>query len=297
MWIAGLALFELVAQVRISAAVPSEQAWQEASAFVRARFEDGDRVIASPGWVDPIVRSHLGDLLSLQAAAPSDAAGARRIWELSIRGASLHDSSAALERAFENVIVRMWRVTTDTVLFDFVEQIDAATVELGGADAGRSCPWMTTAPDRGGLFRGPMTPEERFVCDPKRPWLWVGATIMADLGLQPRRCVWQHPAGASPVRVTFSDVPIGDLLSVRAGIDYSNERWRRGAPVTLRVWIDDRLAAELVHRDGDGWSGDDIDTSTLGVERAEVRFETTTEDSTARLFCWAASTRRGPVDE
>ena len=295
--IAGLALFELVAQLRISAEVPTEHAWEEASAYVRAQFEDGDRIVASPGWTDPIVRRHLGDLLSLRAAAPGDVGGARRTWELGIRGASAREAVPDLERAFEEVTVRMWQEAADSVLFDFVDHIDVATVELVGSNGGRACPWTTSRPDRGGLFRGPMTPTERFVCDPKRPWLWVGATVMADLGLQPRRCVWQHPAGASPVRVSFTDVAIGDRLSLRAGIDYSNERWRRGAPVTLRVWIADRLATELVHRDGDGWAGVDIDTSELGVERADVRFETTTEDSTARLFCWAASTRKGQTDE
>lgn len=295
--VAGLALLELVVQARISAAVPTERAWEEASAFVRARFEDGDRIVASPGWADPIMRKHLGDLLSLQAAAPSDLGGARRVWELSIRGASAHGDATELEQVFGRVTVRMRSVATEALLYDFVEEVEHATVELRGPGANRPCPRQIARPERGGLFRGPMTPSKRFICDPKRPWLWVGATVIADLELEPRRCVWQHPAGASPVRATFYEVPLGDRLSVRGGIDYSNERWLTGAPVTLRVWIDDELVAELVHRDGDGWSGADVDTSTMGVARATVRFETTAPDSTARLFCWAASTRRGPADE
>lgn len=297
MLVVGLALFELAAQARISATVPTERSWEEASAFVRARFEDGDRIVATPKWIDPIVRSHLGDLLTLQAAAPTDLSGARRVWELSIRGASEHDFETELGQAFGEVTVRMWSVRSDALVYDFVEELEHATVALGPPGGARPCPRKTARPERGGLFRGPMTPSERFVCDAKRPWLWVGATVMADLDLEPRRCVWQHPAGASPVRTTFHEVPLADRLSVRGGIDYSNERWRSGAPVTLRVWIDEELAAELVHRDGDGWSGVDIDTSALGVERATVRFETTAPDSTARLFCWAASTRRGQADE
>ena len=295
--VAGLALFELVAQARISAAVPTERSWEEASAFVRARFEEGDRIVASPGWIDPIVRSRLGDLLDLRAAAPSDLAGTRRVWELSIRGASRRDGETELEQAFGRVKVRMWPVAGDALVYDFVEEVPQATVELGVAGQSRACPLEIARPAPGGLFRGPMTPSERFICDPKRPWLWVGPTVIADLELGPRRCVWQHPAGESPVRVTFSEVPLGDRLSVRGGIDYSNERWRRGAPVTLRVWVDGELAAELVHHDGDGWSGTEIDTSGFGAQRATVRFETTAPDSTARLFCWAASTRRGPADD
>jgi len=136
-----------------------------------------------------------------------------------------------------------------------------------------------------------MTPEERFVCDPRRPWLWVGATVLTDLELQPRRCVYQHPAGVDPVRVTFRDAPIGERLVVHGGIHYESERSRAHEPVTLRVWIDERLVGELVHRDGDGWTGMEIDTSGLGRERAKVRFETTASNPEARLFCWAASSR------
>ena len=66
-------------------------------------------------------------------------------------------------------------------LYDFVENVDQARVELVVADGPRTCPWMKARPARGGLERGPMTPSERFVCDPRRPWLWVGATVLQDL--------------------------------------------------------------------------------------------------------------------
>ncbi|MGB8222104.1 MAG: hypothetical protein WCF10_05930, partial [Polyangiales bacterium] len=82
-----------------------------------------------------------------------------------------------------------------------------------------------------------------------------------------------------------------DRLVVHGGIDYNNERQRVHGPVVLRVWIDDRLAGELIHHDGDGWSGIEIDTSELALDRAVVRFETTADNPSARLFCWSASTR------
>jgi hypothetical protein len=291
--IAGLAVFELVAHPLIRAAVPSDESWEAASAFVRARYQASDRIVAAPSWADPIVRRHLGDLLSLRAAAPGDPAGTDRIWELGIRGATTRHESPALERDFDGVRVRMWPVSSDEVLYDFVENVENAEVELAASDGSKACPWTSARPAPGGLGHGPMTPSERFVCDPQRPWLWVGATVLQDLELQPRRCIWQHPAGADPVRVTFSDVPLGERLVIRGGIDYQSERRREHSPVTLRVWIDDRLIGELVHHDGDGWSGIDVDTSGLGLESAEVRFETTANDPTARLFCWSASTQAG----
>jgi len=296
--IAGLAIFELVAHPLIRAEIPGEESWEAAAAFVRGRYESTDRIVAAPAWADPIVREHLGDLLSLRMAAPPDAAGIDRLWELSIRGASSRDEPADLEKDFDGVRVKMWSLPSDELIYDFVEEITGAKVELVQADQPKTCSWVRARPAPGGLERGPMSPSERFVCDGRRPWLWVGATVLSDLELQPRRCVWQHPAGSDPVRVTFVDVPVGDRLLVHGGIDYQAERQRIHAPVTLRVWIDHQIAAELVHLDGDGWSGIEIDTSELGLERATVRFETTADDPDARLFCWSASSvrRRSPAD-
>lgn len=290
--IASIAVFELLAHPWIDAAIPSDRSWEAASAFIRERHQPTDRIVGAPSWVDPIVRHHLGDLLSLRAAAPTDLAGIDRIWELSIRGASTREEPPDLEEHFEEVRVRMWVLSTDQVLYDFVEEIEQAKVELVRSDGSQACRWMNARPAAGGLGHGPMPPAKRFVCDPQRPWLWVGATVLADLDLQPRRCVWQHPAGADPVRVTFPEAVIGERLVIHGGIDYNSERQRVHGPVALRVWIEDRLAGELIHRDGDGWSGIEIDTSELGPERAAVRFETTADDPSARLFCWSASTRR-----
>ena len=295
--IAALAVFELVAHSLIVAATPSDESWEAAAAFVRARYQPSDRIVGAPAWVDPIVRNQLGDLLSLRMAAPPDAAGIDRLWELSIRGAGSRDEPPALEQEFDGVHARMWSLPADELIYDFVEEISGAKVELVGAERSTACPWLTERPMPGGLERGPMTPRKRFVCDPRRPWLWVAATVVADLELRPRRCIWQHPVGLEPVRVTFTDVPLGDRLLIRGGIDYQAERRRVHAPVTLRVWINDQMAAELVHEDGDGWSGLDIHTSELAREPATVRFETTADDPGSRLFCWSASSVRNRRSE
>ncbi len=297
MLVAGLALFEVAAQPLIVATVPSEDDWEAASAFVRTRYRPTDRIVAAPRWIDPIVRHHLGDLLSLRMAAPVDAAGIERVWELSIRGAVSRAEPPDINAIFDGVRVRMWRLSPPAVVYDFVENVAKAEVELLRAEGFGRCPFRKVAPHRGGLGRGPMPPDARFVCDGKRPWLWVGPTVLADLDLEPRRCVWQHPAGPEPFLVTFADVPLGDRLVVHGGIDYTAERQRRYSPVTVRVFIDDELAGELVHHDGDGWKSTAIDTSTLGGGPAVVRFETTTDDPKARLFCWAASTQSGSHDD
>jgi hypothetical protein len=116
--------------------------------------------------------------------------------------------------------------------------------------------------------------------------------VLTDLTLQPRRCIWQHPAGEDPVRTTFEDVPLEGELVVHAGIDYQVERREAHSPVTLRVFVDDALVGSLVHRDGDGWSELRIDTSGYPTT-ARVRFETSASDPAARWFCYAASVQAG----
>jgi hypothetical protein len=289
--VAALATFELLAHPLILAAVPSETSWDRAADFLRAELGPNDRVVAAPQWIDPIVRQKIGDLLSLRAAAPPDDGGFERLWELSIRDASTRADPPALQKRFGEVRLRMWRLEAPRLVYDFVEHLPGARVELDTQDGPQACPWTSARPGRGGLETGPMMPAERFLCDRRRPWLHVGATVLADLELRPRRCIWQHPAGEHPLRTLFSEVPLGDRLVVHAGIDYQAERRERYAPVTLRIWIDEVLAGELIHRDGDGWTGLTIDTSARAGETATVRFEATTPNPTARLFCYSASTQ------
>lgn len=291
MWVAGVAVFELVAHPVIRAGVPSADSWEDATAFVRERFEPSDHIVAAPRWVDPIVRSYLGDLLSLGSASSSDLAGVSRVWEVGIRGATHRSEPPALEETFGGVRVRMWPVVTDEVIFDFVEEIDRAEVDVLTKEGPQLCPSTHAQVPGGGLGRGPQPPPDRFVCDPKRPWLWVGATVMADLDLEPRRCVWQHPAGREPVRATFHEVPFGDQLVVHGGLDYNNDRTAGNVPVRLRVYIDDRLAGEMRHLDRDGWTRLEIDTERLDGTMHDVRIETAAPSPHARTFCWSASTR------
>jgi hypothetical protein len=289
--VAVVAIFELIAHPVIRAGVPRGDSWEDATAFVRERFEPTDRIVAAPRWVDPIVRSYLGDLSSPGSASVSDLAGVSRVWEVGIRGATSRSEPPALEESFGGVRVRMWPVLTDALLFDFVEEIDRAEVDVLTEEGPQLCPWTHAEVEGGGLGHGPLPPPERFVCDAERPWLWVGATVMADLDLEPRRCVWQHPAGREPVRSTFRDVPLGDQLVVQGGLDYNNERTEGSTPVQLRVFIGDRLAGEMRHHDRDGWTRLEIDTTRLDGFTHEVRIETTAATPHARTFCWSASTR------
>jgi hypothetical protein len=83
----GLAVWEIATLARVHADAPTDADWDAAAGYVRAGFHAGDLVVFAPGWMDPVGRLHLGDLLSVHDAARMDAARYARIWEVSERGA------------------------------------------------------------------------------------------------------------------------------------------------------------------------------------------------------------------
>ena len=183
-------------------------------------------------------------------------------------------------------------MTEPSVVYDFVEHVPDAEVTWLRADGPHECPWGEHGRGPGGLSRGPLPPLSRFACDRTKPWLWVGPTVMADLALRPRCCIWNHPAGPEPVAVSFQGVPLGDSLVVEGGLDYTNDRRTGRSPVRLRVFVDDQPLGELRHRDRDGFVKVELDTGRFRGGEHDVRFEVTTPSPHARTFCWSASTRQ-----
>lgn len=300
-WLAflGLALVEAAGLVAIRARVPELSEWRDAAAFVREQHRPEDAIIAAPGWADPLLRWVLGDRIPFRVAGRTDLAPFQRLWVVSIRGArspEAPDEDPALERSFGRVRVQRWDLPPSPVLFDFVERVREARVSLVERGVEQPCPWMTGAPRGGGLGQGAMWPGERFQCDPRRAWLFVGATVQDDLEIQPRWCVWQHPAGEEPVRASWSDVPLGRSLVLHGGIYYEHERMREHGPVRLRVLVDGVEVGSMTHRDGDGWKALVADTRSGGAtaERGVVTVEVTAPNPHLRTFCWAATTRGTP---
>jgi hypothetical protein len=293
-----LALVEVAGHGVIRARVPDRDDWQRAADFVAGELTPTDAVTVAPPWADPLLRRVLGQHLSLAQAAPSDLAPFERQWALSIRGHRPAEAPARppdLTRQFGRVQVWRWDLGPSPVLYDLVEHVHGAEVSLGVGDAARPCPRRVGGPNGGGLGAGPARPAQRFECDPRRPWLWVGQTVTEDLHLQPRHCVWQHPAAKVPVRVRYRDVPLGDRIVLHAGLYYEHERERKGGPVHVNVRVDGEPVGHLVHRDGDGWKRMEAHTghTASGGVRGTVEVEVVADDPHLRSLCWAASIREG----
>ncbi|MFW5920588.1 MAG: hypothetical protein ACOCUS_02020 [Polyangiales bacterium] len=295
----ALAAVEVVGHFVIQSRVPPMDDWRDAAALVRIEHGETDAVSVAPSWADPLMRQVAGDVVSLRQAGRSDLAPWDRLWVLSIRGhrsPEAPDVEPDLERRFGRVTVRRYPLGPSPALYDFVEHVREARVTRATPKGEEPCPWQRRSPRGGGLGEGAMWPSDRFVCDPRRAWLWVGRTVVEDLEYQPRTCIRQHPQGRRPIRTTFRDVPLGERIVLYAGLYNRHERDRDGRrPVYVRVLVDGIEVGRMEHRDGDGWKRMEAlstaDSSLSGRERGDVTIEVTAPKPHHRSLCWSATTR------
>lgn len=295
----ALAIVEVVGHLVVRARVVDDADWAAAAERVRREHRAGDLVVVAPEWADPVLRRHLGDVISLADAGRSDLAPFERLWVLSIRGhlaPETPDGPPELDEQIGRVRVLRWALPPSPVLYDLVEHVRDARVTMIDGEREVPCPWRDEGRARGGgLGAGPVTPAGRHSCDARRPWLWVGATVQDDLDLRPRYCVWQHPAGPSPIRATFDDVPLGDSLVLYGDIYYEHERDREHGPVHVAVRVDGEVVGRMAHADGDGWKRMVAATQRPGRprrERGQISIEVSAPNPHLRSMCWAATTRR-----
>jgi hypothetical protein len=298
-----VAAAEISVHAVISANVPELRDWKAASVFVRAQFEPHDAVTVAPGWADPILRWFLGDRISLAMAGRNDLAAYDRLWALSIRDHQPEEApfhKPDLVRQFGRVKVFRWKLPPRSLLYDLVEHVAGAEVAMVQRGEERACFFGRWVPGGGGgLGKGVIAPTYRAICDRARPWLWVAPVVMEDLDLKPRRCVWQHPAGQEPIRVTFRAVPLGRQMVFYGGLYYEHERMREGGPVEVSILINGKRVAQMSHRDGDGWAKLSIATGHAdgATPTGDVTIEVSAIDPNRRGFCWAATTRGDALKE
>ncbi|MGH7338846.1 MAG: hypothetical protein ACREI7_14795, partial [Myxococcota bacterium] len=130
-FLVAIAIWEIVATVRAPDGVPGDGEWRQAAAYLRERRAAGELIVFAPRWVDPVGRSHLGDLISLEDAGRMDAARYGVVWELSIRGARAPEARGRQVEetaSFGGVSVRKLRGTPVVVVSDLRDS--ARRVEL-----------------------------------------------------------------------------------------------------------------------------------------------------------------------
>lgn len=286
---------ELLAHFIASASAPRSQDWAALERPLEALRREGEPIVVTPRWAEPLVRQQLGAArFPLAEVARPDADRFEAVVEISVDGDRAPetadwiaeqqvDAEALTIRRLNNPRPRLPRA-------DFVDLVPRAEVRFG--EPARRCTWNPNARvAAGGLGGHPTFPAARFEC-PGSVFFNVGVTVIADEHFLPRRCIWAHPPAAGDLVLRFSDVDLGEEIVGHGGMYWMVERTRAGAPVRLRVSVDDTPVGEVVHEDGDGWRSFALPLGDRsGREGAEVEFAVSSADFRHRHFCFEAVSR------
>lgn len=241
--------------------VPGDGAWARAAALVREQHHAGDLIVFAPGWIDPVGRLHLGDLIPVEMAARLDADRYGVIWELSVRGARAPETRGlrpTSTRAVGGVTVRRFERAPAVVVTDLVATAAAArgTLQVSG-----------------GVARGP-------------------EVVLAEVGFAPHRCVQVVPAPGQEVAVTFPAVALGSELVGAVGLADVFTRRDVRTPIELVVRVGEREVARARAGVDDGWVRWRGATAPGTAAVTFVARAVGGAKARDRLVCFAAEARR-----
>jgi hypothetical protein len=278
--VASLAVVETTVALVAPSLAPTDADWTAAAAAVRAGFRPGDLIVAAPGWADPILRVHLGDLIPPEVAARMDDDRFARVWEVSQRGARASaaqgaTATVARDERFGRLRVRLLERPAEAVSYDFVAH---------GADAR-----VTRRDLRGGLAA--CTPAgDRVNCAGAGSILFHRQVVEVEQRL--REAVLTEPLANAAVVIEFPAVPLGRALVIATGL---HDTWMRKAArgtVEARVTVGDQTTELPVTDDDSGWTHTRLDTSARAGQTLPVRLEITSASPFDRFFAFAAEARR-----
>jgi hypothetical protein len=256
---------------------PTRADWQTATQQLRTEFQPGDLIVASPGWADPLMRMHVGELLPIPHAARMDDARFGRVWVLGQHGAHAPEEAGrrmVFAQQFGALTLRRFEGVPAQLTYDFLERWQEARVV--DWDPVRSlaspCPWA----------------QDSFVCP--RAGNTVRRTLV-EVDQQIRRAILAPPVAGAIISVEFPAVPLGRELVVAAGL---HDTWARKSPGTahLEVWVAGHPAQSADIGNRSGWHRLRIDTAARAGQTVPVRFQISSPQPALRNLAFAAEARR-----
>lgn len=291
----AVALLELGMHLwQTTGGVVPEADWKAAREVVKAKVHPDDLVIFAPKWTDPLGREFLkDDVATLEREAFGDVTRFPRALEVSIRGKHRSELEGWREVAREYV----GKITVTTfenpspvkVKDDLLDHANAQGMSVSRVDNNREteCPFQQAGVRTGALGFGMAIPNERFVCPTGG---FVGVSVLQPQDHSARRCFYAPPqGGGSVLRVRFANVTFGTALHGHHGIHWHQERG--GVPVSLTWKADGKTLGRVVHVDGDGWKGFELDTRELDGKKGELVAEVSAANGNTRMYCFEADTR------
>lgn len=276
----GLVLLAMVETLQALIAphcAPSLGDWEGAAAEVRAGFRTGDLIVAAPAWADPILRMHLGDLITIPMAARMDDVRYGRVWEIAQRGARAPEArgDTIARRRFGALTLRLVQRPAATVTYDFLAHWkDARVTRWQPAErVSVLCAWQ------GG---------DRFACP-------GGGSVrreLVEVDTRIREALLAPPVAGAILAIEFPEVALGRELIVTAGLhDVWARKYGRGT-VNVEVWVAGQPAASATIGNRSGWHPIRIETAARDGQTASVRVQISSPDPSLRNLAFAAEARR-----
>ncbi len=276
---------------QVSSVVPDAD-WARAKAEVEKKAKPDDLVAFAPQWVDPVGRERFGlSIATFEREAYPDVTRFPRAIEVGIRGEHLADLAGWREVDHEKIgritITTFENPSPVTLRDDLLRHVGQPDmhVEIGERD----CRFGQYGIQTGGLGFGPAVPAMRYQCG---GGAFAGISILPDLDYRPRRCIYAPAQGPRDVvRLRVDDFAFGRVLHGHHGLYAEAERDQKGAPVEIAFRSGDKTFGKLVHRDGEGWKGFELDTSELAGKTGELVAEITSGSRDRRMYCFDVDAR------
>lgn len=294
--VAGVA--ELALDLVFATRAPTVSEWVELGTHLQGARGEGDLVVVSPRWAEPLARQAFGDtLLPLVDVGRPDVSGYARAVEVSLFGERASELSQFREVASETFgkfeIRSLENPSQEPVLYSFTDHVrpnELFPVEWNG-EAERSCPFTDQAPSSGGGLGGHNAyPRERFRCSGGEPF-FVGVTVMDDQNYRPRRCVYAHPPINSTLHLRFPRVPVGRKIKGYAGESFLIARDATSSGVELAVFVDGREIARHGFKSSEGFAPFDFALPPPSAQTMEVTFQIQSKEPREREFCFQAEVK------
>lgn len=250
----AVSLWEIVAVARSPGRAPEPADWSALSAALHERHAPGELIVFAPGWIDPVGRREVGDLIPIEMAARMDAARYAVVWQVSERGARAPETAGSKQtwrKDFGRLTLSRYERAAAEVATDFVEVFPSAKATGGRAQVS-----------------------------------------LEEVGFEPHRCVRATPQPNGTIEVAYPAVELGRTLVGYVGLADVFTRRDIRDPGELTVSIDGAEVARVRAGVGDGWVRFAIDTAPKTGARVVFAAHAVGPKARDRRICFAAEARR-----
>ena len=263
---------------------PKIRDYEEASKYIRGRFDKTRDVIdLQPFWAER-AREYLGDLniINPRDISKEDLNKYRNIFVFSVFDYGKQvlpffkgRFNLVEEKEFGRLgVYQFENPTPEDVLYSFYDNLKDAKIRVIKGSEIKECKefkndqWRCGGPD----------------------WQYIGKEIL-DIDGTGRECLWSHPITGAIIEINFENVPLSRKIAGFSGLTDEAVRYVEGSPVYLSISIDDKEVLYHTNPNKIGAHRFEIDTTPFRGSNHKVTFRVSTHLDGVRHYCFTAEVR------